>query len=220
MERLGRRRAARYKPRGRGQTRPFHGEHCSIRPLGDARIDGFHLITSHEAGRWKPMKVFATSDTHFGHDRLVELSGRPDDFSARIMRGIKESSGDILIHCGDFCIGNDIVWVQAFMDVAKGFKKKILVRGNHDNKSDSWYIERGFDFVCDSFQATYFGKRIMFTHAPRRWELSGGVEMNIHGHMHGNMHRGEWQSDGPAGWHYDLAPEIRNYKPVNIQQIV
>jgi len=132
------------------------------------------------------MKIYATSDTHFNHKKLLEY-GRPEDFESRIFASLKNHVGDLLIHCGDFCIGQDEEMMELFMHSAKGFRKKVLVRGNHDKKSDGWYMERGFDFVCESFVADYFGKHIIFTHIPIA--KTDKFDLNIHGHMHGNSHR-------------------------------
>lgn len=166
------------------------------------------------------MKIYAISDTHFNHKMLVEKGYRPEDFEARILDSIFKLSGDILIHCGDFAIGQDELGIRMYMDAAKNFKKKILVRGNHDGKSDAWYTDRGFDFVCESFVNKYFGKRLIFTHIPVA--KSDRFDLNIHGHMHGNAHRyeGDIAKLYDTSFHRDLAPEIRDYAPVNLQNIV
>lgn len=166
------------------------------------------------------MKIFAISDTHFNHQMLVEKGYRPADFVEQMCANLERASGDLLIHCGDFAIGGDEVAMGAFRESTKGFKKKILVRGNHDGKSDAWYMERGFDLVCESFVNTYFGKKIIFTHIPVR--KTDAFDFNFHGHLHGKTHR---QSDMDAAlydptWHKDLAPEVHNYAPVNIQKLI
>lgn len=165
------------------------------------------------------MKIYAISDTHFSHQKLVEY-GRPKDFSAQILDSIAAVSGDLLIHCGDFCIGNDDVNMRMYMDAASGFKKKVLVRGNHDNKSNAWYTDRGFDLVCESFSARYFGKRLLFTHIPA--PASSRFDHNVHGHLHGNAHRleGDVAALYSPGYHLDLAPEIHAYKPVRLDTLL
>jgi calcineurin-like phosphoesterase family protein len=167
------------------------------------------------------MKVFAISDTHLNHDKLIQY-GRPEDFEDRILQNLRKAKGDILIHCGDFCIGDDDAMMKLFMAATAGFKKRILVRGNHDKKSDAWYMERGFDFVCSAFTNTYFGKNLVFTHAPIDPKLIRDSAFNIHGHMHGNTHRleGDIARYYDPSYHIDLAPEIRNYGPVNIETLI
>ena len=166
------------------------------------------------------MTIFAISDTHFGHDKLVELSGRPPDFGARILADVRSRMGDLLIHCGDFCIGNDKPHTEAFMEAAKGFKRKVLVRGNHDPRGDLWYMNHGWDFVVNSFVSKYNGKVVVFTHAPIL--KKNGMDFNVHGHLHGNQHRHEAMA--LAGYdttfHKDLAPEIHNYKLVDLTDLI
>ena len=105
------------------------------------------------------------------------------------------------------------------MHNTRGFKKKILVRGNHDSKSDAWYYNHGWDFVCTEFKNKYFGHEIIFTHKPM--PLDETVEFNIHGHMHGNKHRHDDETDD---WynenHIDIAPETHNYTAINLEKLV
>ena len=104
------------------------------------------------------MKIYAISDTHFGHDKLVELSGRPTGFSNKILKNLAPCKGDLLIHCGDFCIGEDEEHHEAFLKATVGFSTRVLVKGNHDHKSYGWYLSHGWDFVCESFTAFTSGR--------------------------------------------------------------
>lgn len=167
------------------------------------------------------MTIYATSDTHFGHQKLCELSYRPQDFGELILADIRKHQGDTLIHCGDFCIGNDQEHVDRFMTAAKGFKQKILVRGNHDRKSYGWYRKNGFDVVVETMQMIVFGKQVLFSHIPYPKSENLGFYApvrHVHGHLHGNTHRAV-ESYDPA-FHFDLAPEIHDYRLVNIEKIL
>lgn len=167
------------------------------------------------------MKIYAISDTHFNHKKLVDAGHRPEDFEERMLKNLDRVSGDLLIHCGDFAIGRDAKAMDDFTWATRNFKRRILVRGNHDSKSDAWYVAQGFDFVCESFSNTYFGKKVLFTHIP---VLMGKVsfDFNVHGHMHGNAHRliGELAEVYDPKFHLDLAPELHNYSPVNLEYLL
>ncbi len=168
------------------------------------------------------MTIYAISDTHFGHAKIVELSGRPEDFSERILKNLATLNGDILIHCGDFALCGSREyeeWTKRFMDASAGFKRKVFVRGNHDNKSDSWYYAHGWDFVCTSFHAEIFSRLVVFSHKPIPRHMVPQAFVNIHGHTHGNTHRLS-ELAVLAAFHKDLAPEIRNYKAVNVQSLL
>jgi len=131
-------------------------------------------------------KIYLTTDTHFNHANMVVYCGRPSNFDELIWKGFKElKEDDTLIHLGDFCFGNDTETHFKFMGIVKC--KTVLVKGNHDRKSDSWYLSHGWDFVCEQFVNTYFGKKILFSHEPKK-DL-GGCDLNIYGHFHNNLDR-------------------------------
>ena len=131
-------------------------------------------------------KTYLISDTHFGHKKMIEYCGRPNDFEEIIWNNLDKINDyeNTLIHLGDFCIGQD----EHFHSMFETYKfKKILVLGNHDNKSNSWYLNKGWDFVCENFVNKYFGKKIMFSHTPLK--LYNNEDLNIHGHFHNNLPR-------------------------------
>lgn len=164
------------------------------------------------------MKIWIITDTHFGHIKLQDvLYVRPPGFSRYILDAIKKNvePGDVLIHLGDFCIGSDLYWMAEYYKATKGVTN-ILVRGNHDSKSTSWYMTHGFHFVCDAFIGTYFGKSILFSHKPLT--NTGRADINIHGHLHGNSHRIDESFDfyDPA-FHKQLALEVDGYGPISLE---
>ena len=159
------------------------------------------------------MNIWLITDTHFGHDMLIKY-GRPDDFTQRIFKNIEViKTGDMVIHLGDFCIGKDEHWHNAWFSILPDVKR-ILVRGNHDGKSNSWYLDHGWHFICDSFSLKAFGKKIMFSHYPLAWD--GYYDINIHGHFHDTDHRRlEPQFMKIAnGYQKLLALEKTNYQPI------
>ena len=82
-----------------------------------------------------------------------------------------------MMNLGDICIGKDEEWHLRLMDATSGFKRKILVRGNHDNKSYSWYYDHGWDFVCETMRMRFRGKEIVFSHMPIIAENSNNLIM-------------------------------------------
>ncbi len=159
-------------------------------------------------------KIWLVADTHFNHAKMVEY-GRPADFEVRLWDNLKVvQDGDILIHLGDFCIGNDRENHERFMREVKG--KKVLVRGNHDKKSDSWLYKAGWDFVCKEFKSRYFGIKCTFTHIPiPRNETA----YNFHGHTHGDAHRDEeFCNYYDKSFHKEVAMELTGYRPILLTQ--
>lgn len=171
-------------------------------------------------------RIWLVTDTHLGHKRLLDW-GRPEDFETKILDSLKVlRSGDTLIHLGDICIGRDSHWHEELMKRIPQGVKKILVRGNHDNKSYHWYYEHGWDFVCEVFTMRYRHQQLLFSHIPTVRELSKltpyfSPDRHIHGHLHGNNHRdGEMNSVYDYDYYYDCAPDIHDYKPVLLDSIL
>ena len=162
-------------------------------------------------------KTWLITDTHFGHDKMIEYCGRPEDFSHIILDSLCMNvyPGDILIHLGDICINNDDSWHTKLQNVTTGVKR-ILVRGNHDHKSDSWYMSHGWDFVCESVTVKFMGKNILFSHAPL---AIGDHDLNIHGHFHNTLHH-EDMFEILTNKHLCLSIEETNYKPVLLETFI
>ena len=160
-----------------------------------------------------------TTDTHFGHTAMLEYCGRPDNFSEKIINNLTKAvkPNDILIHLGDICIGNDREWNEKLRSVNG---KHWLVRGNHDKKSNSWYLDNGWDMVCDQFRDKYFGEIIMFSHKPVVWD--GEYDINIHGHFHNSDHRRHEPEllSIENGYQKLLALEYTNYQPVSLEKFI
>jgi len=167
--------------------------------------------------------IYLIADTHFGHEREIEF-GRPHGYEQKILTSLSKilSDGDVLIHLGDFCIGKDEFWHQEFVGNLIGIKR-ILVRGNHDKKSDSWYYDHGWHFVCRSFSNTTHGKRIIFTHIPCLYDPDE-FDCNIHGHLHDNRHRGSPEDfifqDGVTRTMKLISMEHSNYQPISLKSIL
>lgn len=79
------------------------------------------------------MKYWVITDTHFGHDEMVNRGGRPVDFSFTILRHLHRmvTDKDVIIHLGDICFGKEAFWHD---ELAKVPGKKWLTMGNHDGK--------------------------------------------------------------------------------------
>ena len=146
--------------------------------------------------------IYGLSDSHFLHDNILKFTYdkektlllRPEFASIEDMDNKMRSlwnhtirPEDIVIHIGD------LVWTKGSSERIKELIKslngrKILVRGNHDRKSYSWYLSNGIDFVCDRFHWDYNGKRILFVHNPDHCDSSeySRYDIILFGHVHRN----------------------------------
>lgn len=127
------------------------------------------------------MNYIITTDTHFEHEKIMEFGDRPKGFEQLIIDNLEKyaNHNNILIHLGDVCWKNDRYWNRALTSMP--YNKKWLILGNHDKKSNEWYINNGWDFVGDYLSLTHNNKLIAFTHKPVKLLVA---DVNIHGHFH------------------------------------
>ena len=153
------------------------------------------------------MKIWIIADTHFYHENIKKFQGRPDDFNEQIIKNWNKlvKYDDLVIHLGDVIFGlNKDEKLPSIMASLPG--KKVLCRGNHDLKPAIWYMERGFDFVCDYFVSS----DIAFSHVPltplplqTMINEQRVVKWNIHGHFHKNSSRNSTETLGHIDKYYD-----------------
>jgi len=127
------------------------------------------------------VNIWITTDTHFGHENIISFCNRPKNYEQLILKRMKSniSKNDVLIHLGDIAWTKEKSWNE--MLTAIDAKRKWLVRGNHDKRSITWYLSRGWDFVGDQITLDIYGKKIVFSHIP---VADNGYDLNIHGHFH------------------------------------
>lgn len=157
--------------------------------------------------------IWVIADTHFNHKQMKTICFRPDDFENKLRKGLEMiPEKDILIHLGDICLGNDANVHEEFIMPLKC--RKWLIMGNHDRKGLNWYLNHGWDFVAEEMILTHYGKRILFTHAPRIY--GDFFDLNIHGHQH-NLKRDKIFIDYNK---FLFAVEHTGYKPLKLKKIV
>ena len=155
-------------------------------------------------------KIYIISDTHFGHYNLIKNNIRPVDFEQRIMQNLYSlnlTEHDLLIHLGDFCWGE---LESSFLSLPC---RKVLVKGNHDKKSYSYYYNHGFDFCCETLGLFYMNTRVVFSHKPLE---DGLYDLNIHGHLHDGLIP-EYANNNK---HYIISLELNGYRAESLNKIV
>jgi len=163
------------------------------------------------------MNTYITTDSHFNHERVKEYCGRPENYESIIWSELYNLTEEhLLIHLGDICWYDNI---EIHKKIAELRCRKVLVRGNHDKKSDHWYLEHGWDFVCDTFQITRHKKKVLFSHKPRAWD--GYFDINIHGHLHNSQHNmGNNLLGIQRHGQYLVCIEDLNYKLIKLDTIL
>ncbi|MCK5609994.1 hypothetical protein KAR91_49430 [Candidatus Pacearchaeota archaeon] len=164
------------------------------------------------------MNYWIISDTHFGHDKVIEYCGRPKDFESKILLNLRNTikKDDVVIHLGDFCWGDHTLWHEDFKNHVKC--KRWLIRGNHDKKSYSWFHNNGWDFMAENITLYIYGKQITFSHKPLE---DNGYDLNIHGHFHNSDHR-RHESDllSIKNGKQKLVMMEHNYMPINLKKLI
>jgi len=153
--------------------------------------------------------IYLISDTHFNHKNIAKYCNRPENFNELIWENLgKLKKGDLLIHLGDICFGKDL---EVHERLAKYPFHKILIKGNHDKKTNTWYLNHGWDSVHKDFMMYIRKQVIIFTHAPV--ELESPITLNIHGHLHQSF---EFVEPG----HKLFSLEANNYNPINLKDFI
>lgn len=157
------------------------------------------------------MNIYCISDSHFGHENMVNWALRPKNFDDLIWKGITALPEDcVLLHLGDVSMGSDAITHMRLQNLSL---KKWLVLGNHDSHSISWYLKNGWDFVASEVVLEMFGKKFLFTHMPQ--SKREGIDKNIHGHLHGGKSR-KRPDFYDESYHIEVCPEVVGYNPVKL----
>lgn len=126
---------------------------------------------------------FFIADTHFGHENIIQYCGRPFENATEMDEVIIRNwnrvvtKEDTVYHLGDFALARKDRVVEYF--------RIILVMGNHDRrKTAAFWKKIGFAEVHK--EPLPYGWLYLLSHEPTVTRLT-----NIHGHTHGNDHRGE-----------------------------
>lgn len=163
-------------------------------------------------------KVFATSDHHFGHSRIIEYANRPyssvEEMDEDLIKRWNEtvSNNDIVFHLGDFAFGS-VGKQKSYLDRLHGVKYLIL--GNHDCSASR--MERiGFINPVKNHMCRYGDIDIHMVHNPDHAKLLPDDSFVFYGHLH--------NTPSPK---YDKIPTWANccvenweYRPVLIDDIL
>lgn len=131
-------------------------------------------------------KVWIIADTHFGHEdvpRNIEYAKAIKKQKSSLLNIHKDH---ILYHLGDISVARGEGHIQQIHEeiFMKMQCRKVLIVGNHDRKSYSWFYDHGWDFVAERISIKFLSYYITFIHDPKDYVLAKD-EILIHGHYHG-----------------------------------
>lgn len=144
--------------------------------------------------------VYMLADTHFEDSdcKLMDPDWiTPEEQMAMINAVVHRN--DTFIHLGDVGNGEYVAGIKA--------KKKILLLGNHDRRSDYKGL---FDEIYTG--PLFISDRILLSHEP----INGLTWcLNIHGHDHNGS-----EQYGEGCKHLNLAANVCGYRPVSLGRII
>ena|SRR5271165_598109 len=174
------------------------------------------------------MTTYFTSDVHFGHKKLVaeETRSRPftsvEEHDEAIIRNWNSTvrEGDVVFNLGDLEISNKSHTREM---VSRLNGTHILIRGNHDDKSDDFYHSCGITLVLPEAYIQNFGYTFWLHHIPmdnvepKRPELHRPDARQVYdiplcGHIHGR-----WKF---KALNLNVGLDVWDYKPVSAFELV
>lgn len=169
-------------------------------------------------------KLWFTSDSHWGHSRIIQYSNRPFDSVEQMDQALIDNwnavvgQNDIVWHLGDFafCRYDKIKWILGKLN-----GRKNLVLGNHDkeivNNWDEILRLKLFESIQDYKVLRVDGQKIIMLHYGLRvWESSHHGSIMLYGHSHGSL---------PSyGRSVDVGVDCKEitaeYRPVELSEIM
>ncbi len=154
------------------------------------------------------MSIFFTADTHFNDERILRYENRP-------FKSVKEMNDEIIRRWNSCVRDEDTVYLlgdvgdESFVKNLSG--KKILVKGNHDTKSNEHYRLSGFDEVYDL--PVIFQNFWILSHEPL-YVCKNMPYANIFGHVHSNPIYRDYSSQS-----FCASVERIDYTPVLFEEI-
>lgn len=154
------------------------------------------------------------ADPHFGHENIVLYCGRPfqnikhmDDTIIANWRRVVAPEDTVYL-LGDFALTNT-EGVTRYINALTG--KIILVAGNHDmSRTTTFWRKRGVEAY--KVPIDYNGGEFVLSHEP----IMFPIIPNVHGHTHGNVHRGSVASHGV---HICVSADVVDFTPVSVTHI-
>lgn len=167
------------------------------------------------------MRELFTSDTHFGHRKILEYCPMrsvlgttvPQMDQALIERwNSKVRPEDMVYHGGDFAFGS----TQFIADIVKALNGTIvLVRGNHD-KSVPALREAGFKFLFESVAIKRCDHRVFMRHhppsEPDQLMQKYRASLFLCGHVH--------QTFGRRGNIINVGVDVSNFFPLTLPELL
>ena len=164
------------------------------------------------------MTIFFTSDSHFGHTRILEYSSRPfssiEEHDETLIKNWNRTVGQrtVVYHLGDFCLGTP----THAKNVLRRLNGQIhLVYGNHDSRlmKDKEFLHM-FSWHGHYKEISHENQKIILFHFPiESWNKRHYDSWHLFGHSHGSLPVADWDKK------LDVGVDVWNYAPVSFEEV-
>lgn len=170
--------------------------------------------------------IWFTADTHFGHENILRLAGRPWDEVAAMNRDLVAGINSCVKPSDELYVMGDFSF-RISKEEAAELRGQILckhvhlVPGNHDRDwtkpdfPDTFLVEPP---LC---QVRYAKRRFILCHYPLcEWNGMGQGAIHVHGHIHtqGDAYN-RWNRD-LGFYRYDVGCDANRYRPVSADELI
>lgn len=132
---------------------------------------------------------YVISDLHLGHKNIIEFERTEfktiqehDDFIIAKWNSVVKDDDTVFV-LGDVSLNIPKTEVSEKIHHLKG--TKILILGNHDHGTKTYYSDVGFESSVEGPVFVYNGK-VILSHEPAQEAFNSPYSMNIYGHLHGS----------------------------------
>ena len=171
--------------------------------------------------------VYFTSDLHFGHQNIIQLTQRPfndiQEMNEKLIENYNSvvEKEDTVYFLGDIAYELTLDEIYNLLSQLKGHK--ILIRGNHDLSYDYELTNRKqkiFDEINDFKMIQEDDLIFVLSHYPMlSWFDSHKGTIMLHGHIHAeNNYNLANQKLGLR--RFDVGVDANNYYPISLKRII
>lgn len=157
---------------------------------------------------------YVISDTHIGHENIIDYCDRPFDsvneMDSEIIRRWNQTVGedDTVLFLGDLVEDDHYLTGEELLDNLNG--NILFVRGNHDG----WLSQNAGVNVVESCTIGHGRYRFYCEHRP-----AGFSSWEIHGHKHNNDMR-DYPFINYEKKRINVSAELLDYKPLRMDDLV
>lgn len=172
--------------------------------------------------------IFFTSDTHFGHSKIIDYCKRPfssiEEHDRALIQNWNNVVGqdDTVFHLGDFAYGNS----QFITNIIKQLNGNIiLVKGNHDLRNINPALYNIFSDVVYQARILIDKQTVYLNHFPFLCFDHGDINLykdNYSIQLFGHVHSGPLTSSEDVNrlnilfpTQYDVGVDNNNYTPIS-----